>query len=156
MYCAHCGTENNDHEVWCRECGAEMPRYTDGGSSADLGRGRYGAREPAGYDLLTSEERTLGMLCHLLGLVGFVGPLVLWLVKRNESAFVDDQGKEALNFQLSLLIYGLLCGVSVFFVVGILLLPVLMVFSIVAVILAAMKANDGSFYRYPLCIRFIR
>ncbi|UCC67130.1 MAG: DUF4870 domain-containing protein, partial [Armatimonadota bacterium] len=51
------------------------------------------------------DERTMGMLCHLAGLVGFLGPLVVWLLKKDESELVNDQGKESLNFQLSILIY---------------------------------------------------
>ncbi len=104
----------------------------------------------------TSDERTWAMLCHLSPLlVGFIGPLVIWLVKKDESAFVDDQGKEALNFQISILIYAMICVPLVFVIVGIFLLMALGLFSLVVEIIAAIRANEGQAYRYPMCMRLI-
>ncbi len=98
----------------------------------------------------------MGMACHLLGLVGFLGPLIIWLVKRNDHPFVDDQGKEALNFQLSILIYSVVSMFLIFVFIGIPLIIALPIFNLVMVIVAAVAANNGQAYRYPLCIRMIR
>lgn len=112
---------------------------------------------------LTEEERTLGMLCHLLGiLTGFLGPLILWLVKRDHSPFIAHHGREALNFQLTLLLAMLCLGsatfVLMFVLVGILLVPLLLVvpvLALIAEILAAVAAQKGEWHRYPCCIRFV-
>ena len=95
------------------------------------------------------------MLSHLAPVVGFgvIGPLIIWMLKKEESPFVDDQAKEALNFQLSTLLAGLVCGVTL---VGILLLPVIGLGSLIFGIMAGMEANKGVAYRYPYNIRFIK
>ena len=120
---------------------------------------------------LTQEEKTFGMLCHLLSFAGFfipfgsiIGPLVIWLIKKDQSPFVNDQGKESLNFQISLVIYGIigsvvslilmlvLIGFVLIIVVGI----ALAIFWIVMTIIASMRANEGQVYRYPLTIRLLK
>lgn len=110
------------------------------------------------------DAKTFGMLCHLLGLAGLtgipfsnvLGPFVMWLLKKNDYAFVDDQGKEAMNFQITILIGVLICIPLFFIFVGALLLPALIVFDVIMVTVASVKANDGEKYRYPFCIRFIK
>ena len=102
------------------------------------------------------DSKTMAMLCHLLGLVGFLGPLIIWLIKKDESELVNDQGKEALNFQLTILIAFFVSIVLCFVLIGFLLLPAVWIFDIVMIIIASMKANSGIRYRYPLCIRFIK
>lgn len=107
--------------------------------------------------------RTWATFCHISALFTFVGiplgnilgPLVVWLLKRNDYAFVDDQGKEALNFQISMTIYGIIAGVLAYFVVGFFLLAIIGIVDLVLVIMAAMKTNDGEGYRYPFTIRII-
>ncbi len=110
-------------------------------------------------------ERQWAMGCHLIALFGIVvpipaanliGPLVLWLIKREDGAFIDEQGKESLNFQISLLIYALGCLLLTVIGIGFLLLFALAVFGFVVVVIAAIKANEGTSYRYPACIRFIK
>jgi len=112
---------------------------------------------------LSKDERTMGMLCHLLALCGFVipfgniiGPVVLWAVKKDESSFVDDQGKESLNFQITLTIACVICFILMFVAIGFLLLIVLGIYALVMIIIAAMKANEGVRYRYPFAIRLIK
>ena len=109
------------------------------------------------------QERTMGMLCHLLALCGLVipfgnilGPLVLWLVKKEGMPFVDDQGKESLNFQISIAIYGVGAFLLSFVVIGIPLAIALGVFWLVMVIIATVAANNGERYRYPLTIRLLK
>jgi uncharacterized protein len=82
--------------------------------------------------------------------------LVIWLVKKDEYAFVDDQGKEALNFQISITIYSLVSGVLILALIGIPLLIAVIIFSVVMTVIAAIKANGGEYYRYPLTIRFVK
>jgi hypothetical protein len=84
-----------------------------------------------------------------------IGPLVVWLVKKDESAFVDDQGKEAINFQISVTIYMIVCVILAFVIIGIFLAIALAIFDLVVTILAAISSNSGEYYRYPVCIRFI-
>jgi len=115
----------------------------------------------------TPDDRTMGMLVHLLALLtGFLGTLILWLVKKDQSRFVDHHGKEAINFQLTALIYifGLMAlGVVLGFVtMGIgffLIFPLIFIISIgvfVLEIMACLAANRGEWHRYPMTIRFIK
>jgi len=112
----------------------------------------------------TQQEKTFGMLAHLTALALFIGipfgnilgPLVIWLIKKDELPFVDDQGKESLNFQISMLIYGAGAGILSLILIGIPLLFAIGILDIVLVIMAAVQANGGTPYRYPLCIRFIK
>jgi uncharacterized Tic20 family protein len=103
----------------------------------------------------TPDDRTMAMLCHLLGgFGGFIVPLIIWLIKKDQSRFVDDQGKEALNFHLTMLIGHVVAGVTICFTAGMLNMAVY-VLSIVFSIIGAMESNKGVAYRYPICIRFI-
>lgn len=112
---------------------------------------------------VTEEDKTLALFCHLSGIfTGFLGPLVIWLVTKDRSAFLDHHGREALNFQITLLLVMMCLGsatfVLMFMLVGILLVPVLIVvpiLALVAAILAAVAARSGGWYRYPLCIRLV-
>ena len=111
----------------------------------------------------SKNEQNMGMLCHLLALSGYfmpfghlVGPLVIWMMKREEMPFVETQGKESLNFQISITIYSIVAGISIFLLIGFILLPAVMIFNFVCVILASIDATNGKPYRYPLCIRFIK
>jgi hypothetical protein len=108
-------------------------------------------------------DNTLGILCHLLGLAGFavpfgniLGPLVLWLVKRADSPYLDAAGKEAVNFNISWAIYAAVAAVSIFALIGFLLFPLVCLVWVILVIVAAIKASDGKIYRYPLTIRLIK
>lgn len=103
------------------------------------------------------------MLCHLLAFCAFVfplgsilGPLVMWLLKKNEYAFVDDQGKESLNFQITVLIALLVSAAAIFVLIGFILTPAVIITAIVLVIRACISASNGEYYRYPLNIRFIK
>ncbi len=87
---------------------------------------------------------------------GVVGPLVMWLIKKGEYPFVDEQGKEALNFQISIVIYAVVSAVLTLILIGIVLLIAVGILNIVCIILAAVKAQNGEHYRYPLSIRFIK
>jgi len=108
----------------------------------------------------SADDRTWGMLAHLSSLIAmalggmtFLGPLIVWLVKKDQSPFVDDQGKEALNFQIAVMIVTLICMVTV---VGILVLPLVFIADIIFTIIGGMEANKGVAYRYPYTIRLIK
>lgn len=109
------------------------------------------------------DERFWGMLCHLSALLGLftvfgfvLGPLVVWLVKKDQYPFVNDQGKESINFQISMLIYAAISAVLMIIVIGFLLLAVVAIVDIVLVVIASIAASEGRPYRYPLAIRFVK
>lgn len=110
------------------------------------------------------DARMWAMFCHLAGLAGLIvpvvgcvlGPLIIWQIKKEDFPFVDEQGKEAVNFQISMLIYGIVAGLLCFACVGFVLAPAVAIFDIVFLLIAAIKTNNGLHYRYPLCIRFIK
>ena len=107
---------------------------------------------------------TTGIFCHLLGLASFLGipfgnivaPLILWILKRADDPFVNVCGKEAVNFQITISLYFTLSAVLIFAMIGILLLPLVVIFHVIYTIVASIKASEGHYYRYPLTIRFIR
>ena len=104
-----------------------------------------------------SEARTMGMLCHLLGIfTGFLGPLILWLVKREESPFVDDQGKEALNFQITVVLASMVGAATACLIIGFFILIAVWIANLVFSIIGTMEANKGVRYRYPICLRLIK
>ena len=108
--------------------------------------------------------RTWTALCHASALLGVflhfpghvIPPLIVWLAKRDESPEIDAHGKEALNFQISMLIYNVVAAVFCLVLIGFLILPILWVLNAVFVIIASIQASDGKFYRYPMTIRFIQ
>ena len=121
-----------------------------------------------------SSERTWAALCHLSALIAFLGvplgnifgPLVVWLIRRGDSATADAHGKEALNFQISLTVYLLIATAAtvglMLVLIGFLLLPLLIgaaiivpIVGLVFTLIAGFKAGNGEFYRYPLTLRFI-
>jgi uncharacterized protein len=108
-------------------------------------------------------ENRLGMFCHLLGFVGYlipfgnvIGPLILWLMKKDESPAVAYHGKEALNFQISVTIYMLISMILLFIFIGIPLFFILLLMQFILIIVATINAADGKPYRYPLTLRFIK
>jgi uncharacterized protein len=103
------------------------------------------------------DAKTMAMLCHLLAIfTGFLGPLIIWLIKKDTSPFVDDQGKEALNFWISLCILMVICSVTAFLCIPAIIALVAWICGLVFAIMGAMKANEGIAYRYPLNIRLIK
>lgn len=110
----------------------------------------------------SAESRQWAMISHLSALVGFlipfgnlIGPLVVWQVKKADP-FVDAQGKEALNFQITITLAGMICAVLTLVLIGFLLLPALAIVSIVLIIIAAIRSNEGENYVYPFAIRLVK
>ena len=110
-----------------------------------------------------NQDTTWGMLCHLAALSMFIGvpfghiigPLIIWLIKRDEMPFVNEQGREALNFQISMTIYYFIAGIMILVVIGVVLLPVLLIGHLVLIIIASVRASEGVSYSYPFTIRFL-
>ena len=112
---------------------------------------------------LSYEVRQAAMLCHFAAFLGcvfpfgsVVGPLVLWQIKREKDAFIDDQGKEALNFQITVAIAWLVCMVLAFAVIGFFLMIALAIATVVLTIIGGIKANKGIAYRYPFTWRLVK
>ncbi len=103
----------------------------------------------------TTDERNLATIAHLLGiLLSFLGALVVWLVKKDSSPFVAHQAKEALNFQITMLLAAVVASLTCF-VIGPVLTPVVWAGNVVFCILAAVSASQGQRYRYPVALRLI-
>ena len=103
------------------------------------------------------------MAAHLSAFAGhfvpfghIIGPLVIWLLKRESSAFVEDQAKEALNAQISVTIYAAIAAVLILIVIGLPLLFLLWLADVILVIVASVTANDGRRYRYPFILRLVK
>lgn len=118
-----------------------------------------GDAQPVGAEpaTLSTDDTNMAMLCHILAIfTGFLGPLIIWLIKKDDSPFVDHHGKEALNFQLTVLIAMVASGLLVLACVGFFLIPVIGIVDLVLCIMAAVKASRGEEYRYPINIRFVK
>ncbi len=110
------------------------------------------------------DARKWAMLCHIVALVGLLGngigfvlgPLLIWMIKKEDHPFVDEQGKEAVNFQITMMLLAIVCGLLAFFVIGLLLLPIVLIVAVVFSVVGAVKANEGEHYRYPFALRLIK
>lgn len=112
-----------------------------------------------------NETRNWNMFCHLAALAGLtsipianiLGPLVVWLIKKNEMPSVDEHGKASINFQITMFIAILLCIPLIFvFGLGALLMAIVGIFDLICVIIASIKASNGEPYTYPYSIQFIK
>lgn len=108
-------------------------------------------------------ERQWTLLAHLSGFAGFVfplgnvvGPLLIWLLKKEKSPLLEEHAREALNFQISIAIYAVIASILIFVLVGAILLPILIIVQIFLMIKAALAADRGKFYRYPLTMRLVK
>ncbi len=113
---------------------------------------------PIPVSTVGKDDKLWIILCHLsllLG-VGFILPFVVYLVKNHDSPAVANHAKEALNFHISVYILGFVAALLCFVIIGIPLLIAVIIGSIVCAIIAAIKASEGSFYRYPFTLRLIR
>jgi uncharacterized Tic20 family protein len=100
----------------------------------------------------TNEDKQMAMFCHLGNLLGMmVLPLILWLTQKDKSSFIDEHGKEALNFGITMLI-GHFLGIFTCGILNTILLPLGIVFGV----MGGLAANRGEDYQYPICIRFIK
>ena len=115
-------------------------------------------------DSSSSEARNFALFCHLSSLCGWIGvpfgtilgPLLIWLLKKDQFPMVDEHGKEALNFNITITIAALICIPLIFVLIGIFLLLAVAIIHIVFVIKAAIEASNGRSYRYPFALRLIK
>ncbi len=110
------------------------------------------ARQPE----MSRDARNMAMLCHLLGIVGFFAPLMIWLIEREKHRFVDEHGREAMNYQVSLLIYVSVSALLIPVAVGIFLLVAFGITHVVLTVIGAVRASQGRPWRYPIAIPFLR
>lgn len=111
-----------------------------------------------------SQSKSWAMACHLISLISLIGipfgnilgPLVLWLCFKKQDPLIDENGKESLNFQISMTIYMVVAALLIAVIVGIFLLFALIVANVILVVIATVKANNGEKYRYPFTIRLIK
>ncbi|CAD5106289.1 DUF4870 domain-containing protein [Zestomonas carbonaria] len=119
--------------------------------------------EPLPVTTVSQEARQWAMFCHFAAFFGLVfpfgnllGPLIVWQIKKDFDPFVDAQGKEALNFQITVSLAALVCFMLMLVVIGFLLLGLLGIVALVLVIIAGIKANEGQDYRYPFNWRLVK
>ena len=125
-------------------------------------------QEGPGSKEVNKDARMWAMFCHLAALAGIVvpvigciiGPLIVWQIKKEEFPFVDEQGKEAVNFQISMSLYLLISAVIwiplSFVCIGVFIPVAISIVDLIFMLIAAVNANNGHHYRYPLTIRFIK
>ncbi|MGV8864606.1 MAG: DUF4870 domain-containing protein [Pseudomonas sp.] len=111
----------------------------------------------------SAEVRQWAMLCHFAAFFGLIfpfgnllGPLILWQIKKETDPFIDAQGKEALNFQITVAIAAMICFLLMVVIIGFPLLVLVGVGALVLTIIGGVKANDGIAYRYPFTWRLIK
>ena len=113
--------------------------------------------------ITSKDERMWAMLCHLSALAGFIipmgsiiGPLIVWLIKKDEMPLVAEHGRKSLNFQLTMFIAYIVCLILMFAVIGVILLPIVAIFSFIMVVIGAIKTNDGKEFNYPFSLQLIK
>ncbi len=114
---------------------------------------------PMSAGLASQEDRTLAMLTHLSGIIlCFIIPLVVWLTQKDkpDRAWLNEQAKEALNFQITMFIVYLVCKVLMLLLIGFILLPIAWIFNLVFCIIAGLKVFEGVSYRFPVALRLIK
>jgi uncharacterized protein len=147
--CPACSARLDQHTATCPHCGANLAAE--------------GAHQATTAGVVDQEVRTTAVAAHLSTLAGLVvpfgsviGPLAVWLARRDQDPFVDQAGRDALNFGISVVVYGMVALVAALMLVGIPLLMVGVVAWVVLASLAAVKASHGQAYRYPLTMRLVR
>ena len=139
----------------------QIPKDTEAGRMKKL----QGAQPAQAEEEIDRDTRMWAMFCHLAGLAGYIipvilssiiAPLIIWQIKKEDDPFIDQNGKEAVNFQISMGIYAIVSIPLCFVCIGLVTLPAVVIIDLVFLLIAAVKANNGEHYRYPLCIRFIK
>src|SRR5450759_2309110 len=116
---------------------------------------QYAPAPPA--PLSDSDQRLWATLAHIGPIIiGFVAPLVIWLIYKDRGRYVADQAKEALNFQITVTIAATISSILIFAIIGLVLLPIVLIAALVLMIMAAIAANKGEAYRYPVSLRLVK
>ena len=104
----------------------------------------------------SNDEKNIATITHLAGtLFSIIPALIVWVLKKEDSEYIAMQAKEALNFQITVLVAQLIAGILVWILIGFLLLPIIWLVNIVLCIIAAISTSRGESYRYPICLRLI-
>ncbi|MCH6268144.1 MULTISPECIES: DUF4870 domain-containing protein [Neobacillus] len=107
--------------------------------------------------MVSNEERTMAAVMYVLNFfVPVIGPLIIWLLKKDESAFIDYHGKEYFNFTISYIVYFVISSILIVLLVGLFLIWVVGIAAAVFNIIAAVKAYEGKEYRFPWIFRLIK
>lgn len=140
-----------------------VPPTPDYGTSSAGAGGMFDKPPVVGGPVTDPNARTWGMIGHLSALAGYViplgniiGPLIVWQIKKTEIPFAADQAKEALNFQIAVTILAVICIALMCLFIGFILLPIVGIGALVFMIIAAIAANKGEYYRYPFSIRLVK
>ncbi len=139
---------------------AMTPQPADAGAPLDYSTG--GALGGYSGPAPDANAKQWGMIAHLSALVQLLtiptilGPLLVWLLKKQEHPFIDDQGKEATNFHLTVLIAALVLSPTLCIMIGFVLIPLLALVALIFSIIGGLKANEGIAYRYPWTLRLIK
>ncbi|MBI4337508.1 MAG: DUF4870 domain-containing protein [Chloroflexi bacterium] len=177
-YCPNCGHENSAEARFCANCGRPMtdvaPPAQTPPPGSDVPSGQAPSSEPlmgqpvpGPYSsealVIPQRARNIAMFCHVAAFAGFIGipfgniigPLIVWLLFKEEHPFIDENGKSSLNFQISIAIYVVISIILAFIIIGFFLLFALWIFGLIAVIIGAIRAANGEEHRYPLSFHFI-
>lgn len=135
--------ETDKAQSWEASSGQPMPHAPgDEGSTASIET--------------SHEARNMAMLCHILGVVGFLAPLVIWLSEKDKHKFVYDHGQAAMNYQVSLMIYFAISWLLCVILIGFVLIWVLTIVHVVLIVMGALKASRGEHWQYPIAIHFLK
>ena len=104
----------------------------------------------------SNDDKNIATVTHLGGTVfSFIPALIVWILKKEDGAFIADQAKEALNFQITVLIAQFIAAILAWVLIGFILIPIIWILNVVFCIIAAITSSKGNTYRYPLCLRLI-
>ncbi len=111
----------------------------------------------AGPVAANQDEKTLAIVMHIFGLIGLaiIGPLIIWLMKKDQSPYLDAQGRELLNFQISFCAYAFVSFLLMFLFIGVILLPVVIVAALILTIMGIVRSTEGQVYRFPFIFRLL-
>jgi len=123
----------------------QTPPFSSGYESDEAG----GVQQPE----RSQDARNMAMLCHILGILGFIAPLIIWLTERDRHRFVDEHGRDAMNYQISFMLYLIALCITI---IGSFLVPVLMIVHVVLSIMGALKAYQGQPWHYPIALKFLK
>jgi uncharacterized Tic20 family protein len=148
MFCSSCGTEVPDTAGFCQKCGASAGK----GSAAVPATGFSAASAPN-----ADSDKLMVILAHLGGIFfGFIPSLIVFLIKKDSPGWVLDNAREALNWQITVLIAAVVSSILMFVLIGIFMFWALMLTNLVVCILATVKASNKQSYRYPFCLRLLK
>ena len=104
----------------------------------------------------SNDDKNIATVTHLSGTVfSFIPALIVWILKKEDSPYIADQAKEALNFQITVLIAQFIAAILAWVLIGFILIPIIWILNVVFCIIAAIASSKGKTYRYPLCLRLI-